>query len=190
MLETQDQVHILRSTVYDGVNGEEIVAQFNGTIIEDTGTLLRYYDEGGSYSAALGDRVFWTSTEQSAGAQPELFPFPWRLWPETTSVPVTGYALVTVTGSAAVPASLLGGQQTLTVNLGPVAGGEGAVLSGTVYTPVADLRGAPNIISGHGIVTGGVSVVSPSQVQVVVQSGIGSLAGGTAYVVAQQLQIV
>lgn len=187
-LVTTDQFRIVRSAAYDGTNGAEIISQFSGILDSDDGTLLRFHAMETTepiFEVPVGWRVIWGGTDAFEEIAPTIRPFPWAV------VPLAGaaYKFVTVTGTGAIPASLLGGTQNLTVNLLPVAGGAGATLNSAVYTPITDLRGAPNILSGHAVTTGGVLPLSATQVRVTVQSGVASLAGGSVFVVAQQLQI-
>lgn len=190
-LQLTDQVQVLRSAFYDGTNGTELVSQFGGTVISDTGSLLTYQSQGEEYACPVGQRIFWSSPDASNGYGPDLVPFPWKVLP----APVTGsgatYALITVTGTGSVPASLLGAVQTVDVTLAPVAGGEGRTLSDTVYTPIVTLRGAPNVVSGHSVS----NLIPPlplsaTSTRVTVISGAASLAGGIVHVVAQQVRAV
>lgn len=187
-----DQVSVIRNAIYNGTNGVEILANFGGSVVSDDGTTLVYASLGEEYTAHLGDRVFWSAVDASNGAGPDLLTFPWVVYSPTVSgAPAPVYALVTVTGSAGVPASLLGAVQQVDVTLSPVAGGSGRILSGTTYTPVVSLRGAPNILSGHSIS----NLVPPlplsaTSTRVTVISGAASLAGGIVHVIAQQLRTV
>lgn len=186
-----DQVQVIRNAIYDGTNGAEIVAQFSGTVVTDTGSVLVYTSQGEDYTCPLNNRIFWSAMDASNGAGPDLIPFPWKVLTEPVTGTGTAYAFVTVTGTGSVPASLLGGVQTVDVTLSPVSGGQGRALSGTVYTPLVSLRGAPNILSGHSISNLLPPLpLSATSARVTVISGVASLAGGVIYVVAQQLRTV
>jgi hypothetical protein len=188
-LVTTDQFRIVRSAPYDGTNGTELLSQFQGVLVSDSGTLLRFYAQGDPetvYEVPVGWRILWGGPDAFEEVAETIRAFPWAV------VPLAGasYRLVTVTGTGAIPASLLGGQQNITVNLAPVHGGAGATLNSSVYTPIADMRGTPTILSGHAIVSAPPLPLSSTQVRVTVQSAAASLAGGSVFVVAQQLQTV
>lgn len=187
-----DQIQVLRNAVYDGTNGLEIVSNFGGSVVLDTGTALTYSSQGEEYTCPVGQRIFWSAPDASNGFGPDLVPFPWVIYsPAVSGAPAATYALVTVTGTGSVPASLLGAVQTVDVTLAPVAGGQGRTLSGTVYTPLVTMRGAPNVLSGHGISNAVPPLpLSATSTRVTVISGIASLAGGVVHVVAQQLRTV
>lgn len=186
-----DQVRVLRSATYDGTNGTEIVNQFGASVLSDTGTVLTYLDNGEEFACPLGQRIFWSDSSAGSGFGTDLIPFPWKVLPDPVTGTGAAYALVTVTGSASVPASLLGGVQTIDVTLAPVAGGLGRTLSGTVFTPLVSLRGAPNIISGHSISNLIPPIpLSATSSRVTVISGAASLTGAIVYVVAQQVRAV
>lgn len=183
---TTDQFRVVRSAPYDGTNGSELLAEFGGVLVSDTGTLLTFTAAETEYEVAVGERIFWGGPDAFDEVRADLRVFPWATLPGAG----LSYHLTTVTGSGAIPASLLGGTQNITVNLAPVAGGAGAVLSGTNYTPITDLRGTPTILSGHAISSTPPLPLSSTQVRVTVQSAAASLAGGSVFVVAQQLQTV
>jgi len=87
--------------------------------------------------------------------------------------------LVVSEGSTAVTASVGGSAgRDFDVTLSPA-------MSSTDYVPVVSLRGAPGIISGHGIV--GAAVIDADTVRVTVASAALSLSGASVHVIAYEL---
>lgn len=176
-------VPALYAIQYDGTNGAAVVSALNGNLITDTGTQLDWLGaDTFPYTLLLGEWAIWTFT-------PALNPLGIPVYDATfavqyrnlqalvTSLAPTGAgaSLVQSSGSAAVPASVLGQTANYDVTMSPA-------LPDTSYKPVAQLRGAPGIISGHGILS--VTVLSTTQVRVSIQSAAASLAGGSVVVTA------
>lgn len=183
---TTDQVRIVRSAPYDGLNGMEIVTEAELDFVSDDGNILRFTVPDQPfpvYEVEVGEKVFWSGGGAFDGNSVELLPFPWRVLPETGD-----QRFVTVTGTAEVQGSILGATQEINVTLEPVDGGDGFTLVGNVYTPLVSLRGAPGVLTGHGIWA--VEVLDSDTVHVTVKSDVGSFDGARIYVVAQQLQTV
>jgi hypothetical protein len=175
MLEVIRQVHAIYAAQYDGTNAAEIVAEFNAIVISETGGTLTYADDEFSqtYTVDEGQWVHWVGlTSSETFVQDTLLDFPY------TAIPLK--SLFTVTGSGAIPASTLGGQQNITVNLdSPLQAG---------YVPLIFLRGAPNVLGGHTVL--GHTIVDEDTVTVHIQSAALSLSGGSVFVVAQELRTV
>lgn len=185
-LVTTDQVRIVRSAVYDGLNGTEIITEAELDLVSDDGNILRFTVPGQPfpvYEVEIGERVFWSGGGAFDGNSVELLPFPWRELPMGVD-----QRFVTVTGTAEVQGSVLGETQEINVNLEPVEGGDGFGMDGTGYTPIVSLRGAPGVLTGHGIQN--VEIVDADTILVTVASDVGSFDGARLYAVAHQLQNV
>lgn len=185
-LTTTDQVRVVRSAVYDGLNGMEIVTTAQLDFVSDDGNILRFTVPDQPfpvYEVEVGERVFWSGGGAFDGNSVELLPFPWRELPTGVD-----QRFVTVTGTAEVQGSLLGETQVINVTLSPVEGGDGFGMDGTMYTPMVSLRGAPGVLTGHGIDE--VTVLDADTVQVTVMSDVGSFDGARLWAVAHQLQTV
>lgn len=183
-LVTTDQVRVVRSAVYDGLNGAEIITEAELDLVSDDGNILRFTVPGQPfpvYEVEIGERVFWSGGGAFDGNSVELLPFPWRELPLGVD-----QRFVTVTGSAEVQGSVPGETQEILVNLEPVEGGNGFMLEGIVYTPVVALRGHPGVLAGHAI--SGVEIVDSDTIRVTVISDVGSFDGARIWAVAHQLQ--
>lgn len=179
MLTKYDQVSVIRAAQYDGTNATELTAEFGAVVISEVAGVLTYADSisDPTYTVSVGEYVHWSGIGSSfTFASPTLLAFPY------TVVPLA--SLRTVTGSGNISASLLGGPQNIGVNL------SGALAAG--YIPLVFLRVppsiAPSVLSGHAVT--GVTVDDADTVTVHIQSGVGSLAGGQVYVVAQETRTV
>lgn len=186
----RDVVALLRSDQYTGSNGAALVAQFGGSVVNDDGTTLDFLGpDANLYSLTAGRWVLWTTTPN-----PQLFMLEVPtstynlqfvdLTANTVGLLVSGGggytppaapALVQASGSAAVPASLLGQTANYDVTMSPA-------LPDDSFKPIAQLRGAPGIISGHGILS--VTVIDADTVRVQINSAAASLAGGSVVVTA------
>lgn len=175
-----DQIPIIRAALYDGTNEDEILANFGAVKISEVGGVLTYAAIGTvtpTWTANVGQYLHWSGTSPNeAFASDTLLPFPF-IHPSFGG----NASLFTVTGSANIPGSVLGATQQITVTLS-------AAMTNTNFTPMVFLRGAPNILSGHAVTTGGVTILSTSSVRVTIQSGVASLAGGSIFVVAQEVR--
>lgn len=179
--------------IYDGTNAAELMAQINGAIVSETGGVLTYeasVDPLDQYVVHEGNYLFWNG-DQVSNSFEAANPLP--LSDLLISPHVTGggfqaaggggiqsASFVESTGSGSVAAVPLGGTQNVDVTLSEDMGGTG-------YVPDVFLRGTPSVLSGHGITN--VTVLSSTQVRVTLSSAVGSLAGGSVFVVARKLVI-
>lgn len=184
-----DRVSIIRVAQYDGTNAVDLLAQFSSEVVSEIGGVLTYRPVGdlvNVYTANIGDYIHWTSetdgTQNFVTTAPLDFPY------VSLADPGAGIASVadfTVTGSAAIPASLLGGTQTIDVTLS-------GTMSGTDFVPLVFMRVGPSILpsvlSGHGISSA--VPLDASTVRVIVRSGAASLAGASLFVVARETRVV
>lgn len=156
---------------YDGTNGAAIVAQFTGcTFTSDTGGQLDFVDSyANPQTFHTGDVLLRINGGAFGGAiiGGSLAPAGYRYLAEAS--------LAASSGSASVPASLLGQTAVYNVGLSPA-------MPSTDYVAFPQLLGAPNIVSGHSILSH--TIVDEDTVQVTVQSGAASLAGASVYVQA------
>lgn len=176
--------------IYTGANGAALVANLPGvTILSDNGTtMVVTHVNTGPVSVAIGDRMIMQGNSFSGLCAASIYGDLFRDFGALTSTAVTAAAAtlgpvltaaglkVRAGGPLAVPASVLGQTQNYDVTL------TGTAMSNTSYIPWAQLRGAPNIVSGHGILA--VTALSATQVRVQVQSGAASLAGANVHVLA------
>lgn len=155
---------------YDGTNGADVVAGLSGaTFASDTGSVLTFDEGGSTYTANAGDYILRSNNNVFSGVYGSMSA-------AVLFVAVPAPELVhAVGGPVSVPASVLGQTQPYTVNL-PTA------MPSTDYAVVAELRGAPNIVSGHSVLS--VTIVDEDTVSVSVQSGAASLAGASLYCTA------
>jgi hypothetical protein len=166
-----------RADKYDGGNAAAIVAAMQATLIADNGVVMTVEVTGGiTYNLNVNDWVVYTinggTTVINVLPTPEFMNF------YAEFVEPGGIDSVTFTqayGSVSVPASLLGQTQNYDVSLSEA-------MPSADYVPIASLRGAPNILQGHSILS--VTPLDVDTVRVQVQSGAASLAGATIHVTA------
>lgn len=63
------------AAIYDGTNGAEIVAEFQGDVISDDGATLVYADGGftePAYTATVGQYARWDAYRGESAAQPAV----------------------------------------------------------------------------------------------------------------------
>lgn len=174
----------LHAIQYDGTNGAAVCAALGATLNADDGTQLDFTGADLSpYTLLASQWAVWTYIpgwnplgipiyDATFAVQfADLSAFILSVAPTGSAAPT----LIQASGSASVPASVLGQTANYDVTVSPA-------LPDTSFKPIAQLRGAPGIISGHGIIS--VTVLSTTQVRVQITSAAASLAGGSVVVTA------
>lgn len=186
----RDLAYIIRAAQYDGSNAVDILSQFNAERVSESGGVLTYRTVGdpfNTFTANTGDYIHWSSSTDASQsfAIPTLLPFPYVPIPTGSAAPPVVYTDFVVTGSAAIPASALGGTQVIDVTLS-------GTMSGTNFVPAVFMRVGPSILpsvlSGHGISSA--VPLNATTVRVTVRSGLASLAGASLFVVARETRVV
>lgn len=167
--------------LYDGTNGTAIAAALNFTVVSDNGsTLVLQIEPGYTVEISAGSwahwRVFGEDINFDGVATDAVFSTRFAELDQPAAP-----ALVTASGeSEEIDGGGLGGQtQTVDIPIAPA-------LEGTDWVPVATLRGAGTLLSGHGITA--VEVLDEETVRVSIGSAPLAAAGASVHVVAHQLQ--
>lgn len=164
--------------VYDGTNGAALIAAFPGCVLDsDTGSQLDFHNATSEpFTLLVGEALSRTAEGALDGAWTGPNVAALSALPNLVAGFAPEVTLVQSVGVESVPASLLGNPGAdYDVDLD-------APMPSLAYAAVCELRGAPNIVSGHSILSH--SILSVDQVRVRVQSGAASLAGATIHVTA------
>lgn len=178
---TQQIVTVFYGEQYTGSNGSALVNGIGGSLVSDDGTTLKFFGPDSTFcQLAVGDWAVWFTNpgiQMLGGQANNVYTAQYvNLAAAIASYAPTGSASTLIQssgGPVAIPASVLGQTANYDVTMSPA-------LPNTSYKPIAHLKGAPTIVSGHSILA--VTVLSTTQVRVQVQSAAASLAGAGVYV--------
>lgn len=166
-LDERTVVRVHSAAQYDGTNGTEIAAVFGTTPDSDDGQTLMWTFATDTHTVQAGEWVLWRGSPPSPAGRVDdvAFQVDYAALPEAPEPPAPP---VITEGTAALPGSVLGATQVITVTLAQ------ELISPVVVA--VEVRGENAGLLGSHVVTGH-AVVDGQTVQVTVQSGAAAPAG-------------